>query len=118
MPPWSSMYIDAPTSSGEEPSTSTSSPAATRRALTQPSRDGGGGVLDWTWSSVSLLGEPVYAARGPAEDVVLHVLAGSSASTPNHAFTRLEKSVQMLSTGKLEPNIARSEPNVVDDAPW
>ena len=31
IPPWSSMYIDAPTSSGDEPSTSTSSPATTRR---------------------------------------------------------------------------------------
>ena len=31
IPPWSSMYMLAPTSSGEEPSTSTSSPATTRR---------------------------------------------------------------------------------------
>ena len=37
---------------------------------------------------------------------------GYSASTPSHASIRLEKSVHMLSIGKLEPNIARPEPKV------
>ena len=58
MPPWSSMYIDAPTSSGEEPSTCDEQPRDDAPTLAQPAGDGGGGVLygschPWT-SSASL----------------------------------------------------------------
>ena len=114
MPPWSSMYIDAPTSSGEEPSTCTSRPATTRATVAQPAGDGGGGVLYGSWSSVS---PPRRACRRGARSGRGRLRAprpGYSARTPSHASIRLEKSVHRLSIGKLEPNIARPEPKRVE----